>query len=100
GRGRGVQLFAKGTGLSAGIVAGVVQSAGGGRDPAPQDEGPKLVPGPDAVGEILGRGTRLPPHGADFDDIRAARGPAVGPGGRAASALGPAPAQPQGAQGG
>ncbi len=43
-------------------------------------EGAELVPRPDDDREVLGRGARLPPHGADLDELRPLRGAAAGDG--------------------
>ena len=79
--------YAEGPELPARPVAGVVQPARRRGDQPPQDEGAELVSRHDDGAALLGRGALLPPHGADHDDLRPARGAAAGARGRAGSAL-------------
>ena len=61
--------------LPAGPGAGLVQPAGDGRHPQPQDEGAELVSRRDDAGQVLGQRARLPPHRADQHDLRACTKP-------------------------
>src|SRR5208283_2046037 len=75
--------------LSPRFVAGLVEPARAGvRHPA-QDEGPKLVPRCEFAVVVLGTGAGVSPYRAGQHELRPARSPASGAGGRAGKPLAP-----------
>ena len=86
--------------VHAGPVAGVVLRARGRLREGAQGQDPQLVHGHEPAARLLGRDhAHLSPHRADQLAVRAARGAAADPRGRAGELLGAPPAPSPGAQG-
>jgi hypothetical protein len=75
---RHLQRHAKMSVVPARLVSRLIQPAGDGDDPQPQDEGAKLVSRRVDAGELLGPEPRVSPHRPDQHDVRPLRGPAAG----------------------